>query len=111
MDHYIPDSGDIVWIDFDLSGGKEIKKRRPALVISKYKVNLSTQFAVVCPITSTTKSIPTRVTLSKELRTKGQVIVSQLKSLDYTYLQLTYIEKISLREWAIVKQIVKYIFE
>lgn len=27
--NYIPKKGDIVWIDFDPSTGKEIQKRRP----------------------------------------------------------------------------------
>ncbi|HFS4778978.1 type II toxin-antitoxin system PemK/MazF family toxin, partial [Enterococcus faecium] len=30
---YIPKKGDIVWIDFDPSVGKEIQKRRPGLVV------------------------------------------------------------------------------
>ncbi|WP_154064494.1 type II toxin-antitoxin system PemK/MazF family toxin, partial [Enterococcus faecalis] len=29
-----PKQKDIVWIDFDPSKGKEIRKRRPALVVS-----------------------------------------------------------------------------
>ncbi|PQE44828.1 type II toxin-antitoxin system PemK/MazF family toxin, partial [Enterococcus faecium] len=34
---YIPKKGDIVWIDFDLSAGKEIQKRRLGLVVSRYE--------------------------------------------------------------------------
>ncbi|EMF0203398.1 type II toxin-antitoxin system PemK/MazF family toxin [Enterococcus hirae] len=34
---YIPKKGDIVWIDFDSSAGKEIQKRRPELVVSRYE--------------------------------------------------------------------------
>ena len=33
MSEYIPEAGDIVWIDFDPQKGNEIQKRRPALVI------------------------------------------------------------------------------
>ncbi|WP_161943354.1 type II toxin-antitoxin system PemK/MazF family toxin, partial [Streptococcus suis] len=33
-DNYIPQKQDIIWIDFDPSLGKEIQKRRPALVVS-----------------------------------------------------------------------------
>lgn len=32
---YIPEQGDLIWLDFDPSSGKEIMKRRPAFVISK----------------------------------------------------------------------------
>ncbi|EQB4806945.1 type II toxin-antitoxin system PemK/MazF family toxin, partial [Enterococcus faecalis] len=34
---YIPKKGDIVWIDFDPSAEKEIQKRRPGLVVSRYE--------------------------------------------------------------------------
>ena len=44
---YIPKKGDIVWIDFDPSAGKEIQKRRPGLVVSRYEFNRKTMFAVI----------------------------------------------------------------
>lgn len=81
--NYIPKKGDIVWIDFDPSTGKEIQKRRPGLVVSRYEFNRKTMFAVICPITSTIKKLPTRYTLPEDLDTKGQVLISQLKSLDF----------------------------
>ena len=36
---YIPDQGDLIWLDFDPSSGKEIMKRRPAFVISRKAFN------------------------------------------------------------------------
>ncbi|EMF0419084.1 type II toxin-antitoxin system PemK/MazF family toxin, partial [Enterococcus faecium] len=60
---YIPKKGDIVWIDFDLSAGKEIQKRRLGLVVSRYEFNRKTMFAVICSITSTIKNLPTRYSL------------------------------------------------
>ena len=39
MARYVPDKGDIVLLDFDPSAGKEIIKRRPALVISRQSFN------------------------------------------------------------------------
>ncbi|MGL9905513.1 MazF family toxin-antitoxin system, toxin component [Enterococcus sp. DIV0802c] len=81
--NYIPKKGDIVWIDFDPSTGKEIQKRRPGLVVSRYEFNRKTMFAVICPITSTIQKLPTRYTLPEDLDTKGQVLISQLKSLDF----------------------------
>lgn len=81
--NYIPKKGDIVWIDFDPSAGKEIQKRRPSLVVSRYEFNRKTLFAVICPITSTKKNLPTRYSLPEDLDIKGQVIVSQLKSLGF----------------------------
>ena len=78
---YVPKKGDIVWIDFDPSVGKEIQKRRPGLVVSRYDFNRKTMFAVICPITSTMKSLPTRYTLPNELDTKGQILISQLQDM------------------------------
>lgn len=60
--NYIPSQGDIIWIDFDSSIGREIQKRRPGLVV----FNAATKFAVICPSTSTMK----RYTL-KNSKTQG----------------------------------------
>lgn len=48
---YIPHKGDIVSASFDPSAGKEIQKRRPALVVSNAQYAKLTGLAVVCPIT------------------------------------------------------------
>lgn len=39
---YIPEKGDIVCIDFDPSACKEIQKRRPGVVVSRYDFNRAT---------------------------------------------------------------------
>lgn len=109
-DQYVPKEGDIVWIDFDPASGKEIKKRRPALVISKFQFNLTTGFAVACPITSTVKNFPTRYSLPDTTQTHGQIIVSQLKSFDFSCRKLEFIEQIPAQDLAIIQQIVRYIF-
>lgn len=108
--NYIPKKGDIVWIDFDPSAGKEIQKRRPGLVVSRYEFNRRTLFAVICPITSTIKKLPTRYTLPDGLETKGQVLISQLKSLDFKERKLSRIEQLPLQDMAKINQIIEYIF-
>jgi len=40
---YIPERGDIIWLNFDPSSGREIIKRRPAYVISRKVFNHSTR--------------------------------------------------------------------
>ena len=107
---YIPKKGDIVWIDFDPSAGKEIQKRHPGLVVSRYEFNRKTMFAVICPITSTIKNMPTRYTLPDEMETHGQVVISQLKSLDFTERKLSQIEHLPLKDMAKIDQIIEYIF-
>lgn len=107
---YIPKKGDIVWIDFDPAAGKEIQKRRPGLVVSRYEFNRKTMFAAICPITSTIKNIPTRYTLPDDIETQGQVVISQLKSLDFTERKLSQIEHLPLKDMAKIDQIIEYIF-
>lgn len=51
MINYVPRKQDIVWLDFDPASGRELKKRRPALVISNDGYNQLTRLALVCPIT------------------------------------------------------------
>lgn len=108
--NYIPKKGDIVWIDFDPSTGKEIQKRRPGLVVSRYEFNCTTMFAIICPITSTIKNLPTRYSLPKDLDTEGQVLISQLKSLDFKERKLKKVENLPLQDMAKIDQIIQYIF-
>lgn len=108
--NYIPKKGDIVWIDFDPSAGKEIQKRRPGLVVSRYDFNRKTMFAVICPITSNIRNLPTRYSLPNELDTTGQILISQLKSLDFKERKLKKIEALPLQDMAKIDQIIEYIF-
>ena len=102
--------GDIVWVNFDPSSGNEIKKRRPGLVVSRYEFNRSTLFAVICPITSTIKNIPTRYTLPKEMVLTGQIVISQLKSLDFHARKIEFADRLPVQDIANVDQIIEYIF-
>jgi len=90
---FIPDQGDIVWLDFDPCSGKEIMKRRPAFVISRKAFNEHTGLAIVAPITSTIRNISLEVVLGDRHKTEGAILVHQLKSLDYGIRQVELIEK------------------
>ena len=56
MTNYIPERQDIIWLDFDPSAGNEIRRRRPALVISNFGYSNLTGLTMVCPITHATKN-------------------------------------------------------
>ncbi|HLF66492.1 MAG TPA: type II toxin-antitoxin system PemK/MazF family toxin [Gammaproteobacteria bacterium] len=90
---YIPDQGDIIWLNFDPSGGREIIKRRPAFVISRKAFNAHTELAIVAPITSTVRGIKLEVVLPDKMATQGSVLVHQLKSLDFQYRQAEWVER------------------
>tara|TARA_R110002074_G_scaffold65748_1_gene156059 strand:- start:36 stop:368 length:333 start_codon:yes stop_codon:yes gene_type:complete len=91
---YIPDQGDIIWLNFDPSAGIEMMKRRPALVLSKEVLNEHVGLAIVSPITSTVRGINLEVVLPEKLKTKGAVLVYQLRSVDYEDRQCEFIERI-----------------
>jgi len=92
---FIPDKGDIVWLNFDPGSGNEIMKRRPAFVISRRTFNAHTGMAIVAPITSRVRGIKLEVVLPDDLITKGAVLIHQMKSLDFVARQITLIERAS----------------
>lgn len=92
--NYIPQRGDIVWIDFDPSQGKEIKKTRPALIVSPLNYNQKVGLALLCPITSHIKGYPFEVTLSSQ-NIKGAVLTDHIKSLAWKAHNTTFEEKVS----------------
>lgn len=84
---YSPKQRDIVFIDFDPSKGYEVKKRRPALVLSRNEYNRSTNMVIVCPITTTDKERPFLVPIESEklsAKFSSKVNTNQVYSLDYT---------------------------
>jgi len=89
---YTPEKGDIVLLSFDPSSGKEIIKRRPALVVSRSAFNKHTGFVIVAPITSTVRGNALEVEL-EETSTKGVILVHQLRSLDGKSRDIKFIEK------------------
>ena len=89
---YIPEQGDIVWLNFDPSAGREITKKRPAYVLSREEFNEHTGLAIVAPITSTIRGINLEVKLSGT-KTEGAILVQQIRSLDYESRFVEFIEK------------------
>lgn len=80
---YVPDRGDVVWVDFDPQTGREQAGRRPALVISPVSYNRASGLAVMCPITNRIKGYPFEVPLPAGLSVTGVVLSDQLKSQDW----------------------------
>lgn len=80
---YVPDRGDIVWLQFNPRAGHEQSGRRPALVISPKVYNQKVGLALFCPITTQIKGYPFEVLLPAGLKATGAVLSDQLKSLDW----------------------------
>ena len=90
---YIPERGDIVWLDFNPQLGHEQRGRRPALTISFKAYNEKIGLALFCPITSKVKGYPFEVELELK-KIKGSVLSDQIKSLDWRERNIEFIEKI-----------------
>ena len=80
---YIPDRGDIVWVQFTPQAGHEQAGERPAIIVSPAAYNQNTTLALMCPITSRAKGYPFEVALPDDLEISGVVLADQIKNLDW----------------------------
>jgi len=79
---YVPEAGDIVWLDFDPQAGREQGRRRPALVLTDRSYNRASGLVVVCPLTSQRKPYPFSLPVVVD-KVEGAVLVDHLKSMDW----------------------------
>ena len=79
---YVPDRGDVVWLEFDPQAGHEQAGHRPAVVLSPRAYNQKSGLALFFPITSRIKGYPFEVVLPPDLPVQGAVLCDQVKSLD-----------------------------
>lgn len=78
----LPDVGDIAWIDFDPVKGSEQPGRRPGLFLTPEGYHQRSRRAVVCPITSSDRPWVFNVALPAGLKTRGAVLVDQIRSIE-----------------------------
>jgi mRNA interferase MazF len=90
---YIPDQGDIIYLQFSPQVGYEQMGTRPAIVVSNKTYNHFTKLAIVCPIISTDKSFPLHVLLDDRTRTTGVVMCEQMKAFDIYARKASFFEK------------------
>lgn len=89
---YIPQRGDLVWLDFDPQTGREQAGRRPALVLSDKRYNARSDLAILCPITSQSKPYPFFVALPNGTLSKPSfVIADQVGSFDWRSRNISFI--------------------
>lgn len=90
--NFVPDSGDLVWVDFNPTKGREQAKVRPAIVISPKSYNQKTSLAIMCPITSTQKRYPFEVVV-KNKKVTGVILSDHVRSLDWRVRNVKFIAK------------------
>jgi mRNA interferase MazF len=94
MANYIPNRGDMVWINLNPQAGHEQSGRRPALVLSPKTYNLKVGLAIVCPITSKIKGYPFEVPIPDSSPVSGVVLSDQAKSMDWKIRNAEFIYKL-----------------
>jgi mRNA interferase MazF len=78
---YVPDAGDIVWLNFTPQAGHEQAGHRPALVLSPANYNDKTSLLVCCPLMAQIKNYPFEVLIGGS--PPSVVLADQVKSLDW----------------------------
>lgn len=71
----------IVLVNLDPTVGSEMKKTRPCVIISPNEMNKHLQTIVVAPMTSSSKTYPTRVEINHDNK-KGWIVLDQIRTVD-----------------------------
>lgn len=75
-----------VWlVTLDPTGGSEIRKTRPALVVSPDEMNTHIATVIIAPMTTKGRNYPTRVACTFQGKS-GEVVLDQLRTVDKTRL-------------------------
>jgi mRNA interferase MazF len=89
---YVPERGDIVWLDFSPTRGHEQTSVRPALVLSHKPYNQKVGLSIVCAITSQPKNYPFEVVFEGKSVT-GVVLSDQIRSVAWKERKARFVEK------------------
>ena len=90
---YIPERGDIVWINFSPQSGHEQKGFRPGVVLTPSSYNGRAGLAILCPITSRKKGYSFEIDI-KAGDITGAALADQIKSFDVSSRNILYLGKL-----------------
>jgi mRNA interferase MazF len=102
---YVPDAGDVVWLEFDPQAGREQAGRRPAVVLSPASYNSRAGLALCCPTTTRIKGYPFEVPIGGI--PASVVLADQVRSQDWRARTATRKGRISHAELAEVRRKIK----
>jgi mRNA interferase MazF len=94
VEKYVPERGDLVWLQFNPQSGQVQAGKRPALVISPASYNGKVGLSLLCPITSKVKGYPFEVIIPHDLPIEGAILSDQVKSLDWQSRKASFICKV-----------------
>jgi mRNA interferase MazF len=72
---------DVFLVNLDPTIGSEIKKTRPALVVSPDEMNHHIQTVIIAPMTTKGRPYPTRIACRFQGK-DGQVVLDQIRTVD-----------------------------
>ncbi len=78
---WVPEAGDVIWIDADPTVGHEEAGRHPGLVLSPSSYNGKTSLVIACAMTSQKKGYPFEV----EMPDGGIILADQVRCLDWRF--------------------------
>lgn len=102
---FIPDRGDILWLDFNPVRGHEQGGRRPALVLSTRAYNVIAKLAIVCPATSQIKGYPFEIPF-KTKNISGVILADHMRNVDWSR---RHADKIGTVSEAVVTEVQEYV--
>jgi len=74
--------GEIWWVDFDPTRGSEIRKRRPAVIVTADGLNRGRRTVVVVPLSSSARPFPPVVVPLASAGPESVVVCDQLRAVD-----------------------------
>lgn len=93
---YVPDEGDVVWIEFDPQRGREQAGHVPAVVLSPARYNVRAGLMLCCPTTTRIKGYPFEVMLAG--RPSSVALADQVKGFDWRARRATRKGRVGLAE-------------
>lgn len=102
---YIPEAGDIVWLQFNPPAGHGQAGHRPALVLSPSRYNALRGMMICCPMSSRIKGYVFEVVVSQD--PPSVVLADQIKSLDWRARNALHKGKVSSQTMTEVKAKIK----
>ncbi len=78
---WVPNAGDVIWVDLNPTVGHEQAGKRPALVLSPSSYNAKTSLLLACAMTTVVKGNPFEVPMPDGC----VVLADQVKCLDWRF--------------------------
>jgi len=92
----------IVLVNLDPTLGSEIKKTRPCIIISPNEMNFNINTVIIAPMTSKSKSYPTRIKIDDN----SYIVLDQIRTIDKQRI-IKKLEELDIEIILQIKQIIK----